>query len=102
MASKCNLSVVVEEVDESDGDVDDGTKSVNCGECGLICEDGSESLGCDLCPKWYHRECLKYNKSTYKAIIQLDEVKWFCKHCNEKAKDTFSMIQMVMKRMDVL
>ena len=99
MASKANLSVVVEEeTDVGEGD----ENSANCGVCNKTCEAGSESLGCDLCSKWFHRECLAYNKSTYKAIIQLDEVKWFCKSCNEKANDTFSMIKMVMMRMDVL
>ena len=55
-----------------------------------------------ICCKWYHRECVNYNKSTYKAIIGLDKVKWFCKECNKNAKDTLSMIQAVIKRMDGL
>ena len=88
---------------ESDTDtvVSKDEKSL-CGTCKVECEMGQEALGCELCSKWYHRECLKYNKGTYNAIIKFDEVKWFCKECNAKTKDTLSMIQLVMQRMDVL
>ena len=73
-----------------------------CELCHVVCNEGDEALGCDLCLKWFHRTCLDYNVSTYKAIIKLDEVKWFCPSCNGKSKDTLSLIQSVMKRMDGL
>ena len=83
-------------------EADDSDAKAHCGVCKAECENGQEALGCDLCDKWFHRECLKYTKGTYKAIIQVDEVKWFCKECNAKCKDTLSMIQLVMQRIDVL
>lgn len=98
--SSVELANDVPEIDEGARGVDEHI--AHCGKCKNECEAGSESLGCEICPKWFHRECVGYNKSTYKAIIQLEEVKWFCKDCNEKAKDTFSMIQLVMQRMEVL
>ena len=80
----------------------DDENEANCKICKLECVNGQEALGCDLCPNWFHRECIGYNKNTYKAIIQHQEVKWFCKDCNAKCKDTLSMIQLVMQRIEVV
>ena len=76
-------------------------EKAKCKVCEFECIDGQEALGCDLCPQWFHRECINYNKATYKAIIQHEEVKWFCPECNKKTKDTLSMIQLVMQRLEV-
>ena len=88
----------------SEHDVADGESEpkAHCKTCTFECVRGQEALGCDLCPNWYHRECIGYNKSTYKAIIQFEEIKWFCEECNVKCKDTLSMIQLVMQRIDVV
>ena len=91
----------VPNVAESEEETATDAKSY-CSVCSFECVDGQEALGCDLCPNWFHRECLGYNKSTYKAIIQIEQVKWFCKDCNSKCKDTLSMIQLVMQRMEVI
>ena len=104
MVMTLDLSTVMEEsVEENRDDIENVLRNdAKCGTCAEICAEGSESLGCELCSKWFHRECLSYNKTTYKAIIQLDEVKWFCRECNSKAKDTMSMIQMVMTKLSVV
>lgn len=76
--------------------------NVVCSTCIEECLADQEVISCELCSKSFHRECLGYNKTQFKAISALDEVKWFCKPCNSKAKDTLSMIKMVMTRMDLL
>ena len=73
-----------------------------CSTCIKECLTDQEVISCELCSNRFHRECLGYNKTQFKAITGLEELKWFCKSCNSKAKDTLSMIKMVMTRMDLL
>ena len=98
-AANVTQQVNADDIEEDASGVVEPT--ARCGKCKNECETGSESLGCEICPKWFHRECVGYNKTTYKAIIQLEEVKWFCKDCNEKAKDTFRLcaVKLRMKHM---
>ena len=93
---------MADSVDENAPTTAEEENEEKCKICKLECVNGQEALGCDLCPDWFHRECIGYNKNTYKAIIQHQEVKWFCKDCNSKCKDTLSMIQLVMQKIEVL
>ena len=73
-----------------------------CGVCSVEVQEQEDALSCDLCKTWFHRDCMRYNKSTYKAIQQCSEVKWFCKSCGPKTEETMKVMNSVLTRMEGL
>ena len=62
-----------------------------CGHCGRNCNDESYSIFCDMCCKWFHREC---QKLTIKQHHQLgaDNNMYFCSDKCEVAPFPFTGI----------
>lgn len=48
-----------------------------CPKCGKE-DDGSEMIGCDKCPDWYHNLCV--------GIKKVPEGSWFCPKCSKGKK----------------
>ena len=83
---KCKKTIIEESSDEdSESDIvhaesDDGSVDLDvdtCPACGLE----NTQVGCDLCPRWWHKQC-----SGYQDIINADEadlqhIEFICKIC---------------------
>ena len=49
-----------------------------CKICNRPAAKNHQSIQCDTCDTWAHRECNKINKQTYKLLQNEKITKWFC------------------------
>ena len=52
-----------------------------CNLCHREVKEDHQSLVCDLCSKWSHRNCLKMTKQMYKQLTREDTFNWQCPNC---------------------
>lgn len=59
-----------------------------CVTCKLRVNSGEKGLTCDLCRRWYHKECESVSKKDYDHLMKVDvKLKWFCTRCEKKLDD---------------
>ena len=52
-----------------------------CNLCHREVKEHHQSLVCDLCSKWSHRNCLKMTKQVYNQLTKEDTFNWQCPNC---------------------
>ena len=55
-----------------------------CKICNRSVAKNHQSVQCDACDTWVHRECNKINKQTYKLLQNEKNTKWFCIICSKE------------------
>ena len=55
-----------------------------CKICNRPVAKNHQSIQCDACDTWVHRECNKINKQTYKFLQNKINTKWFCIICTKE------------------
>ena len=71
--------------------------------CGLLVSDTDQSMLCDICLTWYHRDCQGLTQAQYnhiKAII--DDISWACMGCKRSSKRQNDKINAVNTKVDKL
>lgn len=59
-----------------------------CITCMLRVNSGERGITCDLCNRWYHKDCEKVSKKEYDVVSKTEvKLKWFCSRCEEKFDD---------------
>ena len=48
--------------------------------CGTCARDDDDYTGCNKCPQWYHRKCLRWDIKKYNKQIKINP--WECHICN--------------------
>ena len=56
-----------------------------------------DGIQCDRCHRWYHRECSKLTKATYKLYRTHKSLKWICGHCVALAEEFSRVIQQTLR-----
>ena len=51
--------------------------------CNKTISYGSDSIQCDKCDIWVHRQCNGLNKQTFE-YLKKDKSKWFCMDCTKE------------------
>ena len=51
----------------------------NCGTCNMLVT--IEGVECEICLKWHHYKCHKFNKDSAKALV-LPGIHWYCPQCD--------------------
>ena len=54
-----------------------------CNICNKTVSYGSDSIQCDKCDIWVHRQCNGLNKQTFE-YLKKDKSKWFCMVCTKE------------------
>ena len=66
--------------------------TVECGRCDDNIPSGEDAIACEICDLWFHRECVKLNKTQFRAL-QAPDAHWFCKSCANVAKNLASDVR---------
>ena len=81
---------------------------VECGRCDDVIADGVDAIACEICDLWFHRECVKLNKTQFKSL-RVPDAHWFCKSCTNVAKNLSSDVRelkinqaKITKQLDVI
>lgn len=59
-----------------------------CVTCMRRVNSGEKGLTCDICRRWFHKDCENVSKKDYEILNKSDvNLKWFCGRCVDKIDD---------------
>lgn len=72
-----------------------------CVTCMRRINSGERGLNCDICRRWYHKECENVSKKDYEILIKVDvHLKWFCSRCESRMGDMRNGFRKMDERMN--
>lgn len=72
-----------------------------CITCKLRVNSGEKGITCDMCKRWYHKECENVNKKDYEFLTRGEgSVKWFCRGCESKIEDMSKGYRKLEKKLE--
>ena len=53
----------------------------SCGSYNNPVVSGTRAIECTASERWFHQRCTEMAETTFKAIVGIESIFWFCKEC---------------------